>query len=379
MLAPKLALRFLSSSKGQTALIAVGIAIAISVQVFVGTLILDLQKGLLNDTIGRSPHITISSADDNITIGNWEGMVTQVQGIGGVTVVSVSVDTNAFAIKGNRSEPVLIRGLDINNNDKIYRINSAIYQGLRPTKRQVLIGKDLQILLGSKIGDVLTVETAKGTRSNLSISGFYDLSVSSINMAWLITDLDTARSVFGYGNIITSIELRVKDPFTADTVAKKVVTALNDPHLKVVNWKDQNKALLSGLQAQSASSGMIQGFILISVIITIASILAITVLQKSKQIGILKAMGIKDRDASLIFLIEGALLGLVGSVLGITFGIGILLAFITFATNSPLKLSIDYIFLSESWIIAMVSSTFAGLLPARRSASLSPIEVIRNG
>jgi lipoprotein-releasing system permease protein len=379
MLAPRLALRFLSSNKGQTALIAIGIAIAISVQVFVGTLIISLQKGLLDDTIGRSPHISITSADDNITINNWEGLVTTAQGVGGVTVVSVSVDTNAFAIKGNRSEPVLIRGFDINNNDKIYHINSAIYQGKSPAKGQVLMGKDLQLHLGSKIGDVLSIDTAKGTRTNLTISGLYDLSVSSINMAWLITDLGTARTVFGYGNIITALELRVKDPFTADTVAKKVSLALNDPHLKVVNWKAQNKALLSGLQAQSASSGLIQGFILVSVIITIASILAITVLQKSKQIGILKAMGIKDRDASLIFLIQGSLLGLIGSILGLTFGIGILVAFITFAKSSPLKLSLDYIFLLESWIIAMVSSTFAGLLPARRSASLSPIEVIRNG
>jgi len=379
MLAPRLAVRFLSSSKGQTTLIAIGIAIAISVQVFVGTLIISLQSGLLNDTIGRSPHITITSADENITIGNWGNLVTTVKGVGGVTAVSVSVDSNAFAIKENRSEPVLIRGLDINNNDKIYRINSAIYQGVRPGKGQVLIGKDLQILLGSKTGDVLTVATAKGTRNNLTISGFYDLSVSNINMAWLITDLDTARSVFGYGDIITSIELRVKDPYTADSVAKKVTAALNDPHLKVVNWKDQNKALLSGLQAQSASSGLIQGFILVSVIITIASILAITVLQKSKQIGILKAMGIKDRDASLIFLFQGSLLGLIGSVLGIVLGVGLLVSFITFAKGSPLKLSIDYIFLFESWVIAMVSSTFAGLLPARRSAGLSPIEVIRNG
>ena len=379
MLAAKIAFRFLSFNKGQTALIAIGIAIAISVQVFVGTLILDLQKGLLDDTIGRSPHISVSSADDNITIDNWEGLVTKIQGVGGVNVVSVSVDTNAFALKGNRSEPVLIRGLEINNNDKIYRINKAIYQGVGPAKGQVLIGKDLQVHLGSKLGDILTVGTGKGTKTNLTISGFYDLSVSSINMAWLITDLDTARSVFGYGNIITSIEIRVKDPFAADTVAKKVTSALNDPQLKVVNWKEQNKALLSGLQAQSASSGLIQGFILISVIITIASILAITVLQKSKQIGILKAMGIKDRDASVIFLIQGSMFGLIGSILGITFGIGILLAFITFAKSSPLKLSIDYIFLIESWIIAMVSSTFAGLLPARRSASLSPIEVIRNG
>jgi lipoprotein-releasing system permease protein len=102
-------------------------------------------------------------------------------------------------------------------------------------------------------------------------------------------------------------------------------------------------------------------------------------LQKSKQIGILKAMGIKDRDASLIFVIQGSLLGLIGSILGIILGVGILVAFITFAKSSPLKLSIDYMFLLQSWIIAMISSTFAGLLPARRSASLSPIEVIRNG
>ena len=87
---------------------------------------------------------------------------------------------------------------------------------------------------------------------------------------------------------------------------------LNNPSLKITDWKAQNASLLSGLQGQSISSLMIQIFIVVSVVIAIASILAITVFQKSRQLGILKAMGIKDRQASLIFIYEGLIIGVIG-------------------------------------------------------------------
>ncbi len=128
---------------------------------------------------------------------------------------------------------------------------------------------------------------------------------------------------------------------------------------------------------------MIQVFVLVSVILGIASVLAISVSQKSRQLGILKAMGIRDRVASLIFLLQGFILGIFGAIVGVGFGLGLAYAFTKFAVNPDgtpvIELFIDPQFIIISALIALLSATLAALIPARSSSRLSPIEVIRNG
>ena len=122
---------------------------------------------------------------------------------------------------------------------------------------------------------------------------------------------------------------------------------------------------------------------LVSVVLGIASVLAISVMQKSRQLGILKAMGIKNRTASLIFLFQGFVLGILGAILGVGFGLGLALMFTKFAVKpdgSPVvALLIDMKFIALSGVIAVLSATLASLVPARRSSKLDPMEVIRNG
>jgi lipoprotein-releasing system permease protein len=144
----------------------------------------------------------------------------------------------------------------------------------------------------------------------------------------------------------------------------------------------ENESLLSGLQGQSISSLMIQVFVIISVVLGISSTLAITVMQKSRQIGIMKAMGIKDRDASFVFLSEGFILGIFGAVGGVLLGLGLSYAFTTFALNSDgtpvVPLFIDPGFITLSGGIALIASILASLTPAIKSSKLTVIEVIRN-
>lgn len=128
---------------------------------------------------------------------------------------------------------------------------------------------------------------------------------------------------------------------------------------------------------------MIQVFVLLAVLLGISSVLAISVVQKSRQIGILKAMGIKDKNASLIFLFQGLLLGVIGAIIGTGLGIGFSYLFSTFVKNpdgtSLVPFYLDIKFVSLSVVIAIASSTIAALIPARRSSKLNPIEVIKNG
>jgi lipoprotein-releasing system permease protein len=380
----KLAIRFLKSGRGQTLLVIFGIAIAISAQIFVGLLITSLQMTLIDRTMGQSPHITVKSTTDVGTIKNWELIVKRIDQTELTKVISASDSGNAILEKEKKHTPVLVRGFDPETANKIYDIESSIYEGTWNTStRSALIGRDLREEMSFNLGDDIFITTQNGATATYKISGFFDFGVAEVNKTWVIVNFTSARELFGYGDRVTSIEITVNDLFQADTIAGQLESELQNREIKFENWKDQNQQLLSGLQGQNISSIMIQIFIILSVVIAIASILAITVFQKSRQIGILKAMGIKDRTASLIFIFEGFLLGLAGSILGVAIGFVFLYSFSYFTTQpgTPpiVDLYIDYQFVAISWVIAILSSILAGLIPARRSLRLNPVDVIREG
>jgi lipoprotein-releasing system permease protein len=384
MISLKIAVRFLKSGGTQTALIVIGIAVAVSIQLFVGLLIDSLQKTLVDRTIGNSPQITITSSKDIATIRDWQLLIDRIQHNGAIRSIAVSASGNAFVESGNKNLPVLVRGFDFEGIDSIYNVSNSLYEGRRyESSREVLVGKELKEELDIRIGDKLPVILPSGTTSTYTVSGFYDLGVASINKTWLLANLDTAQRLFGYGERVTSIEMTVERVFEADRIAQQIENQLGNDNLKIENWKEQNEELLSGLEGQRMSSIIIQAVIILSVVIAISSVLAITVLQKSREIGILKAMGIKDLQASLIFIYQGLLVGLLGSTLGIMLGLGLLYGFNTFTVrpdgSSLVDLYIDYNFIARSWLIALLASTLAGILPARRSQKLTPVEVIREG
>jgi lipoprotein-releasing system permease protein len=383
MLPLSLAVRFLRTGRGQTVLIVTGVAIAVAAQIFIGLLIGSLQKTLVNRTIGNQPHITIVSSSDSAEIPASQNIAAALKDAGLVKDVSVSASGNGFLVFGTKDAPVLVRGVD-SAAEAIYHIRTAVYEGTWDSSQGVvLIGKDLREQLALTVGDTVTIRTSGGQSSSLPISGFFDLGVAQLDKSWVFTSLPTAQSLFGYGTGVTSIECTVADPFQADSVAAKLRPMLAGDGVSVTDWKSQNEQLLSGLQGQTISSLMIQIFIVVSVVIAISAILAITVFQKSRQLGILKAMGIKDGAASLIFIYEALIIGLIGSVAGIALGLGLLYGFSVGTAHSgttPLiDLYIDYKFIVISWAIAVLAAVVAALIPARRTLRLDPIEVIREG
>lgn len=382
-LAFKIAVRFLKSNKGQTVLIALGIAVGVSVQIFIGSLIQGLQRDLVDTTIGNSSQITIKSESNDTQITDYKEKLKTIKNTDDrINNISVSADGPALTTDDDENYSLLIRGLNIDNADNIYDIKDRIYEGKKPqSEGEALIGKSLKEDLNLSLGDNINIVTNSGKTKDMKISGFFDLGVASINDSWMITTVETSQNLFDYDNSVTSIEMQVDEVFEADVIASKIEDNLKG--VNITNWKAQNEQLLSGLNGQSVSSIMIQVFVMISVVLGIASVLAITVLQKSKQLGILKAMGIKDKTASLIFLFEGLILGVMGAILGVALGLLISFAFTKFALNpdgSPvIALYIAPVFITVSTFIAIAAALLASFIPARRSSKLSPIEVIRNG
>lgn len=383
-----IAWRFLKSNKGQTILIIIGIMIGVSVQIFIGSLIDGLQKSLVDKTIGSSSHISIFPEKDKQYFYSDLRLIKGLEANEDLKVVSKTLDSPATIIYDEEAYPILLRGVEFKNANRIYSFDERLIEGKLPrTRNEVILGKDLVEELGIKVRQRLNMVTPDGQIFEIMVTGIFDLKVAGLNKSWVMADLRNSERILNKDRELTSIETQVVDVFAADTVArdieKKLKMVVDTKNLQVQNWKAQNEQLLSGLTGQSASSYLIQVFVLLAVLLGIASVLAISVVQKSRQIGILKAMGIKNRTASLIFLFQGLILGLVGGILGTGLGIALTYVFSNFIKNpdgTPLvPFYLDYTFITVSVIVAVVSSTLASLIPARKSSKLNPIEVIKNG
>ncbi len=382
----KVALRFLRSNRGQTLLIIVGIAIGVSVQIFIGSLIQGLQKGLVEKTIGFSSQITVTSLTEDKLISNYQGLTEKILAADSeIEDVSPAADFPAFLEYKENSQSILIRGLQLEEADGIYQLKDRIVEGSFPAdNNEIMIGIDLKEEYGIGLQDEILITTTNQKEVECKVVGFFDLKVAGLNKGWGITALKAAQEIFEAQDKITSIELQVKEAavFRTDEIALRISDTLGNKELKVDQWQAQNEQLLSGLQGQSISSLMIQVFVLISVVLGIASVLAITVMQKSKQIGILKAMGIRNVPSGFIFLSEGLILGFFGALLGILLGLGLSYAFTKFALNPDgtpvVQLYISTSFIILSGCIAVTASALAALIPAVKSSKLNPIDIIRN-
>ncbi len=383
MISLKIAARFLFSSKTQTALITIGIAIGVSVQVFIGSLIQGLQNDLIDTTIGNRSQITIQSTQEGELLEDDPQRLDALQNYDSrITVVSRVVESPANII-GDTNAQVLLRGLNFEESDPIYNVDNNITEGRLPeSDQEIVLGTTLMEKRNLSVGDSVNilVDPEEGLSAAMTISGVFDLGSASINDTWILTSLENAKALLDV-NGLSAYEMQVDDVFDSAAIQESLQNTY--PELKVSEWQAQNQDLLSGLEGQSISSTMIQVFVMVSVVLGISSVLAITVLQKSRQLGILKAMGITDGKASLIFLSEGLILGVMGAVLGVLFGLFLAFMFTQFAVNPDgtpvVALYINPPFIALSAVIAASASVLAALIPARKSAKLSVIEVIRNG
>ncbi|MBU1082475.1 MAG: FtsX-like permease family protein, partial [Spirochaetes bacterium] len=360
--------------------------IGISVQIFIGSLIQGLQISLLDATIGNASHITINADEKNAPINDYTSIRTTVtSNHSEIKNISPTLTRGAFIKVGDDVEQIVYRGFELIEADKIYKFSDALVEGTQlPEDNEILIGVDIAKDFDIRIGDTVEIITPEGDIYENKVVGTFDLKVSSINKSWVIGSLTTAQMLFDFtSDQVSAIEMQIDVPFDADVLSERMQNESGIDDILFNNWKADNEQLLSGLSGQSTSSYMIQVFVVISVVLGIASVLAITVLQKSRQIGILKAMGINDRLSSQIFLLQGLILGILGGIFGIILGLGLLWSFTKFALNPDgtpvVPIYINLSFIGLSGLIAVVASTVASIIPAIKSKKLSPIEVIKNG
>ncbi|MGL4847340.1 MAG: ABC transporter permease [Clostridium sp.] len=382
----KIAGRFLKSSKAQTTLIALGIALGVTVQIFLGLLIKNLNNDQINQIVGNTSQITINNKDNSSKVfENYDSIINTIKkDYPQVSEITGVLDTPGIITKGSASTSILVRGMNFGQGQNIYGVTKDLVKGNMPTKEnQVVIGEGIAKKYGYNVGDKITFSEPNMGTKTVVVSGIANFQVAQLNNSWMVTDLNYAQNLFGEKGKVNSIEMKLynKDIFTADTIASGIQGKINNS-LQVTNWKETNPSLLNALSGQSSSSMTIQVFIIISVAMSIAGVLAVSVMQKSKQIGILKAMGIKNRGAAAIFIYQGGILGVIGSIVGGILGVGLFELFsnaIKTPSGAPIVTGHVYIgYLLVSMIIAIIVAILAAVFAASKSLKLDPMEVIRN-
>lgn len=390
-----IALRFLIRGRGQTFLIILGIAVGVAVQFFLSSLISGLQVSLIANTVGSSPHLLVLPADrrpvdgndqdfsdrgrflvrENNEIHSWRQYVNDLSSDPRVLRAAPAANGQGFIVRGNTVEAVAVKGLTAPEGIDIYRIRENTTSGNPELgSDSVLLGKRLAERLTLAVGDKFYLRNDQGDQLVLRVGAVFDLGAAAGNEL-LVASIDLVRSFFSIKGI-SAIEAQVRDVFTAQDVSRDIGRQYS--RVKLESWQEKNRDLLTALRSQSTSSVTIQFFVIVSISLAIASVLGIAAVQKQRQLGILKAMGTTDRSASRIFMIQGILLGAVGSLLGVLLGLLMGYGFIT-GTSAAFGLEINLRTLLTPFVLAMIAAVTASTVPARRAAKLSPIEVIRNG
>ena len=379
MLSLRIAWRFLRSSPGQSALIACGIAVGIATQIFVGSIIISLQANLLDTTIGSAPHVTIQAIKESDPVRltpKMEELVRSDPRVKPGTIAPVRSVPALFS-NGTDSATLGLIGGNLDELDGIYKISDKTLSGTASLGNgEIMVGKEFAEKYGVSAGDSIALSLTGGQSGSFTVTGIFDLGSSQFNGRQEFVSGKVPQNVLGWANDeYQAINTQLIEPYDSKEVASSWSSRL--PGVSVVEWQGQNASLLAGLVAQSASSYMIQGFVLVAVALGIASTLAIAAVQKTRQIGILKAMGLGDQAAGRIFLFQAAMLGVAGSVLGVLLSFAILALFSL--SPAPFTISMEPTFVAISAAIGIIVALLSSIIPIRATSRLDPIEVIQNG
>jgi len=398
----RVAIRFLREGRMQTVLIVIGVAAGVAVVAYISALITGLQSNTIEKTLGAQAHVTVSALDDEVaaarepnagtttlvqtqpraqrprSVANWRLMVPVLEAMPSVAAVSPTVSGAGLAVRGEASKSIALVGVELERYDRIVHLRSKIVAGeARLGPGEGIIGRELADDLGVRVGDRVGLITGTVTES-LRVTALVDLGVRELNRRTVIVPLRTAQSLVGLPGGATSLDLVLTDVWAAQALAADFSQRF--PY-KVESWQETNAQLVAALHAQSISTGLIRGVVMVVVALGIASVLVVSVVQKQREIGILRAMGATRGQVMRIFLLQGLIVGALGSVLGVLLAVALIWAFSTLVRGAD-GLPLFAITLSAGLALGIAGvATLCGILaavaPARRAANLDPALAIR--
>ena len=394
------ALRFLREGRTQSLLIIVGVGVGVAVIVFMSALLSGLQANLIKRTLSSQAHIVLLPPEEvarpqsgaqatalNLqkqgqrlrSIDQWQPLRERLAAWPEVAAVSPVAAGPAFAVRGDATKAVTLLGIEPDLYNRVVSLADRLIAGqLRVGAGEVVIGSELARDLGAELGDKLRVTTAGGAGETLTVTGIFDLGNKGVNARNVYVGLRTGQSLLDLVGGVSSMDLALRDLDEAERLAARIAA---ETGLVADSWIRTNAQFVTALTSQRVSSNVIRFFIGLSVAFGIASVLVVSVIQRSKEIGILRAMGATQAQMLRIFLLQGGIVGFLGSLLGSALAGAFLLLWQTLARN-PDGTPMFVIGVEPGLVMiaaggASLVGILAAMLPARRASRLDPVVAIR--
>ena len=408
----QIAWRYLRSRRGSKLLSLISIIAIGGVMVGVSALIIiigvmnGLQHDLREKILVGSPDIRVLSFGEDLKITDWPSVLAKVREQPGVVTAAPFVLTEGVMSGGHDySSGAYIVGLQPQGRGvpDVTTIREHVAQGdfrfasTDGQRRGVVLGKLLAARFNTYLGDSIVLLTVGGAKMNpvtgvvpnsqtFEVTGIVSTGMYEYDNSYVFIALDKAQKLAGLGDGVTGIEVRTTDRWQAGTVASQLVGALGWPY-RTVDWQEQNRSLFQALKLEKLGMGVILLLIVLVAAFNIVSTLTMVVSDKTKEIGILKAMGMPAKSIRRIFFAQGLVIGVVGTAFGLTLGFGAALALdkYQFIKLDAQVYFIDHLPVSTQptdvmWIVlaSIAIAAIATIYPAVQASRLFPIEAIRH-
>jgi lipoprotein-releasing system permease protein len=408
-----IAWRYLRSRRGSRLLslisvIAIGgVLVGVSALIVIMGVMNGLQRDLREKILVGSPDIRVLTFGDDLRMARWEGTAATVRRTAGVVAVAPFVQTEGLVNAGRDfTTGAQVVGLEPDGRGVVdvttirrhaihgdFRFASADGRG-----RGAVLGRLLAQKLNAFVGDRITLIGRAGLQVNAAtgqvvprattfeVTGIFETGMYEYDNAYIYVALDAAREFAGLGADVTGLEVRTADRWQAPRVGAAIVAALGPPY-RAVDWQEQNRSLFQALKLEKLGMSVILLLIVLVAAFNIVSTLTMVVADKTREIGILRAMGLTARSVQRVFLLQGVTIGFVGTAGGVLLGLGASVALeryelialdpsVYFIDHLPVALEpLDVVLI----VLASVAiAALATLYPARQAARLEPVDAIRH-
>ena len=360
-----------------------GVAIGVAALIIVLAVMSGFDKDLKEKIIGNYSHIVIEAP---FPICDYTRIIQDINKLEHISASAPFIQNQAFLEAPQQNRGILVRGIDLNLESRVTDIERYLGQKTRDFNKGVFIGKELSGILGLDTGDELTLINPEGGRISAKISGLFNSGMYDYDTNIIYMDLAQAQDFFGFSNSVSGISVKVDKLFLVDTLKVEIQKTIG-PAYNIKTWIERNKNFFAALKLEKITMFIILTLIILVAAFNIISTLVVMVTEKTKDIGILKAVGMTNAKIRAIFTLEGLFIGLFGCILGSGIGItlSLLLKKYQFVKLPPDiyyldRLPVSLVFWPDVGMVilaAFLISLVSTIYPARKAGQLNPLEALR--
>jgi lipoprotein-releasing system permease protein len=410
----RIAVRYLRGRRASTftglntKIATAGVAIGVAAMIVVLGIMNGLHDDLRDKILVGNPHLHVLTFGPNLRVDNWRAVIDSVRTDDEVVAAAPEVLIKALGLNtANYPAAIDVVGFDPDTGTAaVTRLPYSIVKGalsFQPTQDSVdgaiILGYRLAERLSTYVGDVITLlsgsDIGKRNRATgypdakpwrFEVTGTFETGMYQYDDQFAVLRLDVAQRFAGLGDAVSGVQVRLRDPWMAREVASRIEARLGYPS-RAVAWQDQNASLFGALKLEKLGMGLIITFITVVAAFNIIGTLTMIVGEKTREIGVLLAMGLTPRSIGRVFLAQGTAIGAMGTAIGV--GLGLVVGFLLDGSElikiDPSVYFIDHlpvhVRLLDLLAIVLVSMTIAVLatVPASRWAGqLQPVDAIRH-